>query len=265
MKYISLGMMGEYKDFGTSFVNYEGIEKQIRKNDELTEIDILVDDEDKESCKTAICYQLTDMITDIVKNKILKKVVDRSYKDIYLNEINNIYEHSLQIFSEKEVLIKDMIFTRLQEYLSTNDYININGFLRFRLKDFVDYVIEISDRGLEKYLVERDYKEFIQLLKYFVEIQEEKEDILKIHIEKEGIFKLYDKYNRPLENNYTKDIISLALRENMNYEDFLISALITICPREIWICDEMKNNTSKEIIDTIEAIFDNKVKVDYES
>ena len=55
----------------------------------------------------------------------------------------------------------------------------------------------------------------------------------------------------------------MALKENMNYEDFLISTLITICPKQIIIQDSMETNVSKEIIETIKAIFEDKVHVIY--
>ncbi|HBG0360802.1 TPA: hypothetical protein KPE04_003659, partial [Clostridioides difficile] len=48
---------------------------------------------------------------------------------------------------------------------------------------------------------------------------------------------------------------------NLNYEDFLISTLLTLCPKKIEILDLLNNNCSKEIIDTVEAIFENKVSI----
>ncbi|KXZ39316.1 putative sporulation protein YtxC [Alkalithermobacter thermoalcaliphilus JW-YL-7 = DSM 7308] len=264
MEYISLGVIGDYKDFNIENINYYGLEKRVFKNDDFIQVDIMVEDGKKDICKKAVAHQLTDMIMGTIKNKLLRKVVEQSYKDIYLDEINNIYNYCLQIFSEKEEIIKKIVFDRIQDYLSANDYMNINGFLRFRLRDFIDYMIEISDKGLEKYLIDKDYKEFIQLLRYFVQIQDEKEEVLKIYIEEHGNFKLCDKYDRPFKSIYVDDIMQLALRENMNYEDFLISTLITICPREILIYDKLNNNFSREITELIQAIFDEKVKINYE-
>ena len=148
-------------------------------------------------------------------------------------------------------------------YLSDNDYLNINGFIKFRLRDFMDYIIELKDRGFEEYLIEKDYNEFINLLKYFVDVQEEKIDVLKLYIEKDGSFKLYDKNDMNLEENYLEDIFNIALKENMNEEDFLISSLITLCPKQIYIQDNLENNASKEIIQTINAIFEGRVTVGY--
>ena len=74
----------------------------------------------------------------------------------------------------------------------------------------MNYIVEIRDRGLEEYLLEKDYTEFIGLLKYFVEVQEEKADIIKIFMESDGNFKICDENDKPLENNYTIDVMSFG-------------------------------------------------------
>ncbi|SHH29092.1 putative sporulation protein YtxC [Tepidibacter thalassicus] len=263
MDHISLGVTGEYKDLAIKLVNSIKASKKVKNMHDTLEIDIFMDDNKKEETKIFICWELTNIIINTVKNKVLKEMINRSYKDMYITEIDDIYEYSLNLFKEREVSIRDILFKRIYEYLSSNDYINVNGFVKFRLRDFMDYIIQIKDRGLEEYLLQKDYSEFIQLLKYFVDLQEEKIDILKLYIEKNGTFKICDKYDRDLESSYTKDIFNLALKENMNYEDFLISVLITLSPREILIYDRLENNVSKEIIQTIESIFEGRVKVNY--
>ena len=49
--------------------------------------------------------------------------------------------------------------------------------------------------------------------------------------------------------------MDIAIEENLNYEDFLMSNLLTLCPSKIEIID---NNISKEIIEIIKSIFGDK-------
>ncbi|CAH2212342.1 putative sporulation protein YtxC [Tepidibacter aestuarii] len=258
MEHICLGISNDYKELA----NVIKLNKNVSQLKGLIEIDIPVD-EDKQQTKLLICSQLTNFIINTVKNKVLKEVVNTSYRNTYLSEVDNIYKCSLGLFNSKEKEIKQILFNRMYTYLSDNDYLNINGFIKFRLRDFMDYVLELKDRGFEEYLIEKDYNEFINLLKYFVDVQEEKIDILKLYIEKDGTFKLYDKHDRNLEENYIEDIFNIALKQNMNEEDFLISALITLCPKQIYIQDNLENNVSKEIIETINAIFEGRVTIGY--
>ena len=52
------------------------------------------------------------------------------------------------------------------------------------MRDFMVYISIISDIALEEYLIKRDKNQFINTLKYFIESQEHKIDLLIIHIMK---------------------------------------------------------------------------------
>ena len=47
----------------------------------------------------------------------------------------------------------------------------------------------------------------------------------------------------------------------MNYEDYLISTLLAICPKKIEILDSLNNELSQLAIKTIQSIFEDKVSV----
>ena len=53
--------------------------------------------------------------------------------------------------------------------------------------------------------------------------------------------------------------MNMIIKENLNYEDFLMSNLLTLCPSKIEIIDSLNNNSSKEIIEIIKSIFGDKV------
>ena len=53
--------------------------------------------------------------------------------------------------------------------------------------------------------------------------------------------------------------MNIMIKENLNYEDFLMSNLLTLCPGKIEIIDSLNNNSSKEIIEIIKSIFGDKV------
>ena len=73
MKYISLGVMGEYKELETSLGHCSNVTKEIKKIDQMLEVDFFIDEKKKEECKISICNELSDMIINIIKNKTVKK------------------------------------------------------------------------------------------------------------------------------------------------------------------------------------------------
>ena len=85
---------------------------------------------------------------------------------------------------------KNSIIDKITRCIEENNEINISGFLTFRTKELKRDLECIVDKVVEEYMVEKEYNEFIKLLKYFVEIQESKVDEVNILIEKNGDYYL---------------------------------------------------------------------------
>ena len=92
-----------------------------------------------------------------------------------------------------------------------------------------------------------------------MDAQKEKLELLRIHIKKDNSFILYDKYGNEIDSINDEEIMNIMIKENLNYEDFLMSNLLTLCPGKIEIIDSLNNNSSKEIIEIIKSIFGDKV------
>ena len=76
-------------------------------------------------------------------------------------------------------------------------------------------------------------------------------------------FKFYDQNRIEIKDNNTEKMISMIIKEDLNYEDFLISTLINLCPKKIEIIDDLRDEISKEVIENIKIIFENNVKVTF--
>ena len=202
-----------------------------------------------------------ELIINIIKIDLLKDYIHKKYKDLNLKEIEEIYNCSVSLFDKKEYFIKSTIMSKVNQYIRDNNYLDIEGFLKFRMKEFNKYIEMIGDIALEEYLIKRDQEEFIKVLRQFVSIQTSKISLIRICIKSDGEFDLYDEYGNKVENTDDEDIINLVMKENLNNEDFLISSLLTLCPQKIEILDLLNNNASFEIINTIEMIFDGRVNV----
>ena len=53
----------------------------------------------------------------------------------------------------------------------------------------------------------------------------------------------------------------MAIKEDLNYEDFLISTLLTLCPKKVQILDLLNDESSKLVIETIKSIFGDRVSI----
>ena len=179
---------------------------------------------------------------DLAINKILKgdqKIC--SDKDFYcLNKINDIIEN-------------------IKEFILENDYINIEGFITFRMKNFLKDIECIIDKVVEDYMIEKEYNEFIKLLKYFVDIQDCKLEEVNIIVQKNGSYEVKDSKGLNIFKDFLNEITDVAENGIINTEDIIISGLITNAPKKIKIYNE-EYCINKEFIQTIKSVFGERVE-----
>lgn len=103
-----------------------------------------------------------------------------------------------------------------------------------------------SRQQLEEELINKEYKEFVQLLQYFLETQIPRCEVLKVKISNNS-FVIYDNQNQKIDNTMEYN--------EFDYDDVLISNLISFAPKKIEIiqCD------NKKVLNTIKDIFIDKV------
>lgn len=263
-KDIHLSLEQQDKISAMEFLNSTKLKKELTYNDDY--INVVITSEDMDIVHNEeIAKEITNLIINIMKDKLLKEYILKEYKDTYTEDYEYIYMYSLDLFNEKENIIKKSVYTKVYNYILNNDYINIEGFVKFRMKEFSKYLSDVADVALEEYLIKKDQDEFISVLKYFIDIQEEKLNLLKVHIKRDNTFALYDEIGNKIDNIDDEELINMVIKENLNYEDFLISTLLTLCPKKIEIIDSLNNNSSIEIIDTIKSIFGERVSSIYQN
>lgn len=257
-KEIHISLSPHQKNDIQELLNKDQIEKEVISNG--NRIDITINMEDERNLEE-IERELSSLIIEVIKKEYLKEYVHKRYEEYYKDEVDNIYNYSLIVFDKMKIVLKDTITRRLFNYLADNNHINLDGFLTFRLKDINIYLSSIIDLALEEYLLKKDKNEFINVLKYFVEMQESKVDLVVVNILKDGSFAMHDQNGNSIENINNEELIKMVIEEEMNYEDYLISTLISICPKKIQILDSLNNEFSKLTIETIKSIFDDKVTI----
>lgn len=147
---------------------------------------------------------------------------------------------------------------KIRDCISEKQEINIDGFITFRMKILRRDIEKIIDKVIEVYMVEKEYKEFVKLLKYFVEIQECKIEQINIIIEENNNYVVKNKEGKNLYYDFLKEITTEQGAIELNMEDVLISGLITNAPKNIIIYGK-ENCTNKEFLDTIKNVFEDKV------
>ncbi|MGL5634503.1 MAG: putative sporulation protein YtxC [Sarcina sp.] len=176
-------------------------------------------------------------------------------------KINKFFRQDGPITSDKELQCVSLILKIekiINDFIEEDNFINIDGFLRFRLKSIRPIIEEIVDKLIEEYMVEKEYNEFINLLRYFVDIQESKIDEVHIYINENGEYYIKDKNGENIFNKFLDELIESNEADNINNEDIIISGLITNSPKYVNIHNE-ENCKNKEFLNTISKVFRERV------
>lgn len=227
-------------------------------------------DELREEIFNLTTQSIYRFIINVFIEKEIDYFFDNSYFFIKYDEIDEVKENVINILinekfidSEEKIFLekKNTIFDKIKKCIEENNEINIDGFVRFRMKDLFEEIEIIVDRVVEKHMVEKEYNEFIKLLKYFVEVQESKIEEVNIIIDKHGLYNILDGNNNDIYNLFLDDLSEFNNSiMNVNKDDLLISGLITNSPKKI-ILHGVNNSLNHEIIETIKQIFEDKVEI----
>ncbi|MDB4867368.1 MAG: hypothetical protein JWR03_1701 [Cohnella sp.] len=120
--------------------------------------------------------------------------------------------------------------TRFAAYLADHNRLHLDGFIRFRLGEYRSEVLEAAETALEERMVERQYEEFMALLKSMVEWQETR--IPAVHVLHGGghAFRLLDEDMRPLEREGQG-----GEEPSEEEESVLVSRLLAASPGQLYI------------------------------
>lgn len=225
-------------------------------------------EENFEKIKIYISELLYEMVIKNYKEKELFEFITDTYFFLKQEEILEVETIIMDVFfrrtsirDETSVYCENKIntiITKIKECLEENNEFNINGFITFRMKELKNYIESIIDKIIEKYMVEKEYKEFIKLLRYFVDIQDSRIDTVNIFINNSGEYTVLNENNSNLFSEFMKELSDCKLGVDANVEDVIISGLITNAPKKINIYQK-KYCTNKEFIDTIINVFGNRV------
>lgn len=179
--------------------------------------------------------------------------VDKKIKDVLNGECTVSSERHLYCLN-KVTQIENII----NEFIKEDNFINIDGFARFRLKGIRPVIEDIVDKIIEEYMVEKEYNEFINLLKYFVDIQDSKIDKVNIYINQNGEYTVRDKEGRDLFSKFVAELVEGKDASNINAEDVIISGLITNSPKYIEVFNR-EFCLNPEFLTTISKVFRERV------
>lgn len=151
---------------------------------------------------------------------------------------------------------KTTLVTQILSCLDHSSVFDIEGFLRFRAQEYKSEVNKAVEYALDEYVIEKEYLEFILLLKHFVDSQKPRLECLHVGMTPLGKFNLYNDEGDKVTHQFLEDY-QLDNVHELGYEDLLVSALIAVAPREITL--HIRYEGYKDTLKTIRSVFGDRV------
>ncbi len=206
-----------------------------------------------------LCNELTKCILFFYEKKLTKKII--SYNYFYFNDIEakQILDNCMNLFNFDESVYNekyDSIYNALYSYLLEHHSIVLNGFINFRLKDYMEILDYNVDICVSNFLIEKEYFEFINLLHLYVNSKESSTNVLHlIYVNKESILiddnkNIISTEDHIFDAKYLSDI-------SFSSNDYCLNTLLNLLPEKLNI--HLVDNYEDEFINTLKLIFENRV------
>ena len=213
---------------------------------------------------TKVSEIISIAIIDNYEEIVLKKMLSNNYFYFTNSEQNRILETCIESLNsskseDKSQNInqrKKLILNSLLEYFKYNKSLILIGFINFRLDSYLRILDSILDNSVNKFVIDREYIEFINLLKTYINSKDYGLNLVHlVYKNQESI--LLDEFkdtifleNTALDTKYISDI-------SFSSNDYALNNLLTLLPKKIYV--HLINCNEDEFINTLKLIFGNRI------
>lgn len=210
-----------------------------------------------------IIFKISNIVSEcIIKNyekNILKNIINHEYFYFDKNEQNIILKkatlHCKESYYPEKIKSLNKILT---DFFKKNRTLYLQGFINFRINKYLDILDEIVDTSVNEYIIEKEYKEFVSLLKIYVT-----SSISNCNC----VYLIYNKSNSTLlDSNYNPINTEINL-SNAKYlsditfssNDKILNTLLNLIPKKIYIY--LMDQDYDEFINTLNIVFEGRIKI----
>ena len=232
----------DFKHYKNIIIHYTGTDDDLFLRKLSNVLSFLVVDELEESLLNKLILQNYFYFDSPERKKILNLCFD-----INANDFSYIFDKKFK-----------NIFNSIYKYLCENKSLILEGFINFRLYDYIKILDNIVTESVNQYVVEKEYNEFISLLKLYINSQSSNCNLVHLIYLKNESFLLDE--NKEIIN-ISKDIFNTKYLSDISFSsnDFTLNSLLTLLPKKIYI--HVIDCSIDEFIITLQSIFENRVNV----
>lgn len=201
---------------------------------------------------------LSEYIIDRYETRLMRKILDENFSELSKKAKRDILKNINFFEDDKNVGFdarKRCILLALYDCLKESTKVYLDGFVAFRLKDYETLLYKLAEKLADDYSAKKEYEEFIDLLTYFVEVQSPRPELLNVIVEKNGEYRIADMEGKDITAKCMEEFVGeTALMTESDYDDILISVLITAAPEKV-VIHKAENIRNRDLFLTIRKVF----------
>ncbi len=211
--------------------------------------------------RSFVADAVAELLVNQQQKELATKILRHHYRGFTPSERESIINRSIEILNldpetgeedtRRQRQRRNLVYARLMECLAGRPQIVLEGFVRFRLKEYYRELKLAVDLAVEEHTQDQEYQDFISLLRSFVEIQPPQFQLIHV-IDQGNEYLLLDELEAELAPEFLEEPLP-----GMEPEDSLLSNLITLAPQAIVLHFSAK----KEIGQTIIQVFEEHVSI----
>lgn len=245
-EFLARSISGEWHELGTTRTVWYTLE--------------LHEDGSNEQMKT-LARTIARFVVEVQEGQWLEEILRRRYRCFTEEEGRHIVRDAANTLHAEGVHDQDrMVSTtsRIEEFLADgHNTVVVEGIKNFLLARVRLEFEEAIDRSVDNFLMEKEHHEFVRLLQHFVDTSECR--MGKIHVFQDQYpFYFEDDDHHRVGEDILEDLLSGLSLEDGPHDDLLVSALITLAPREVVMHQGPLDPEAKK---TIEAVFEGRIRL----
>lgn len=205
---------------------------------------------------------ITKTIINYYENNLIYDNINLNYFYFNSYEKKQILENTISLLTDARTsnIRYDYINNMVFKQISSSHSLFLQAFINFGLADYIDFLNNQIDIAVNKFLIDKEYLEFVNILRLYIKSESNNSNIEHLHL----IYK--SKTSIIIDDN--KNIISC--NDNMkkakyvsdisfSSNDFALNTLLNLVPKSITL--HLVDGYADEFINTIKLIFQERVKV----
>lgn len=200
---------------------------------------------------------ITSTIIEFFEEKIIIRMINSNY--FYFDEYEKkiIFQNCKELLKIDERKKYEILYQEVEKYIQENSKIVLEGIVNFRIQSYIKLLDEITDMSVNQYIIEKEYNEFINLLKTY--INNTTAGIERLHlIYENGESILLDENKNII--SMTDNIFNAKYLSDISFSsnDFALNTLLNLLPErlDIHIID-----IEDEFIETLKLIFEDRINI----